>query len=218
MVKSARQREAVMVMRLLPLLSLLLLSQASLAQQSGTAAPIQCRSGTEGDSVVSTIALENASGLTSNEQAYIRGALVGRCFEQASPDVLGKIVFDYLQNIGYLQAFVLDPTVRVLNETLPPHPAVVVLDIQTGPPYRISSIVITGNRWIDADELRGFIPISPGDVLDASRVQDAVDAIRSLYVVHGYPQAQVASQRQANKSDHTATLYLHIHDEGSVRP
>jgi hypothetical protein len=80
-----------MVMRLLPLLPLLLLSQISLALQAGTANPTQCRFGTEGDSVVSAIALENPSGLTLNEQAYIRGALVGRCFEQASPDALGTL-------------------------------------------------------------------------------------------------------------------------------
>jgi hypothetical protein len=134
-----------MVMRLLPLLPLLLLSQISLALQAGTANPTQCRFGTEGDSVVSAIALENPSGLTLNEQAD----LVSRCFEQASPSVLWKVVFDYLRNLGYLQAFVLDPDARVLSGTPEPHPAAVVVDFETGPRYRISSIVITGNRWID---------------------------------------------------------------------
>lgn len=202
--------------RLLAFLCLLLVSHVSLAQQ-GTATNTPCRFGSHGDSIVINIALENPSVLTLDQQADIRDALIGRCFDQASPIPLGKVVFDDLRSFGYLQAFVLDPFVRVLDETSEPHPAVVVVDLQTGPRYRLAAIIISGNRAIASDELRGLIPISPGDAFDSNRVQQAVEAIRSLYVVRGYRDASVLSERRVNPSDHSATLFFEL-NEGSIQP
>jgi outer membrane translocation and assembly module TamA len=204
-----------MLSRLLAFLCLLLVSRASFAQQATAAT--RCRFDSQGDSVVSDVALENPSGLTLNQQADVRDALIGRCFDQASSSVLGKVVFDYLQDIGYRQAFVLDPNPRVLNGAFEPHPAVVVIDFQTGPRYRLSAIYISGNRAIAADQLRGLIPITPGDVFETKRVQQAVDAIRSLYVVHGYRDANVLSERRVNPSDHTVMQFFEI-NEGNIHP
>lgn len=68
------------------------------------------------------------------------------------------------------------------------HPQTVSLslEVQEGPRYRVDSIVIGGDRALEADQIRSIVPFQPGSFLDMSKVHAAALAIQKLYRANGF--------------------------------
>ena len=74
---------------------------------------------------------------------------------------------------------------------------IVVVDVKEGLRHIVGSLDIKGNKRLDEETIRGQILTRPGKTLSngvfiADRLREDIDALRALYVQHGFLEAQVA--------------------------
>jgi outer membrane protein assembly factor BamA len=137
--------------------------------------------------VVSQVNLPTTTRLTPGDEGVLRARLIGDCFDdQQSAQVVDRIRTT-LRDLGYLHATVSEPSISIVNAGRQPQAASLDVNFEEGPRYRVDEIEISGNRALDADQIRGVSPIQLGEFFDFKKVAETLDAVRRLYEANGYP-------------------------------
>ena len=92
--------------------------------------------------VVSEVSLPATTHLPASEQAAIRGRLIGRCFDNQQLGELASAVSDVLQNFGYLQAAVPEPSITASDTSRYPQPISLNVEVKEGPRYKVDQIQV----------------------------------------------------------------------------
>jgi hypothetical protein len=166
---------------LLPLL--FLLSGSSLLQAQCSDKPNQL--------YVAKVIFERQDHLTPDQLALIRARLIGRCFDQSRTlDDLGEIVLEEYQNLGYFRAMVMDPIVRINDETHP-KAATLTFDVEEGPRYEIERVIWSGVNSFSTDGIFEISAVKPGSVYDRRHIIETVDGVKRFYIANGFPQISI---------------------------
>ena len=120
----------------------------------------------------------------------------------------------FLQH-GYLRATFADPQAKVVQSEENEVEVDVTFPVDPGPQYKVTEIVISGNKNIPVDTLRKLIEVKLDQPADALELGRDVDTIRSLYGTHGYLDAKVEVAPKLDDSQHTVKYRLTI-SEGDV--
>jgi outer membrane translocation and assembly module TamA len=92
----------------------------------------------------------------------------------------------------------------------------VTIHIQEGPQYRLGKLRFRTDDpeetlAFPADELRKQIPLRPGDIFDASKIREALEALRKLYEAEGYidfvPEPQIEIDETNQRINLTMVLW-----------
>ncbi|SDJ92149.1 outer membrane protein insertion porin family [Catalinimonas alkaloidigena] len=119
---------------------------------------------------------------------------------------------EFYQSRGYLDAHLTDTLLVGERGT-----TTWQIAVQEGAPYRLDSLVWSGNALYNDSILTQAMPLRPGDVLDLPRLEAALqlqtpDApLAALYLDRGYPAAE-ASWWVVPTSDRTATVRVALHE------
>jgi outer membrane protein assembly factor BamA len=137
---------------------------------------------------------------------YMRSALRQQADKSFLPAFLQR---------GYLRAAFADPQARVIqseeNEVL----LDVTFPVDPGPQYKVTGIVISGNRNFPVDTLRKLIQVKMDQPADAIQLARDVDSIKSLYGTHGYMDAAVQLAPELDDSQHTVKYRITV-TEGEI--
>ena len=129
--------------------------------------------------------------LGRREQAAIQARLIGHCVDEQQLAELVRQVRDTLQMLGYFCATVNEPSITITDATGYPRTTSLDLKFREGPRLRVGEISIGGYNSLSVKQIYGVVPIAPGDVFDITKVREAADAVRRLYVANGYPNASI---------------------------
>ena len=113
----------------------------------------------------------------------------GSADEDLLEDSVGRIRA-YLREQGHWRA-----DVAVEQQRFEEGRLAIVFTVRTGPVYRVApgGVEISGNASVPAEELRALVPLAPGDLYVASRLDAAVGSILRLYRTRGFAWAAVTA-------------------------
>lgn len=116
---------------------------------------------------------------------------------------------------GYLRAVFADPQAKVVqseeNEVL----VDVTFPVDLGPQYKVTEIVISGNKIFPADTLLKLIQLKMDQPADAIELAHDIDSIKGLYGTRGYMDTAVRFVPGLDDSQRTVKYRLTI-SEGDV--
>ena len=141
--------------------------------------------------VVSEVSLPTTTHLPASQQAAIRGRLIGRCFDNQQLGELASAVSDVLQNFGYLQAAVPEPSITASDTSRYPQPISLNVEVKEGPRYKVDEIQVLGYRTASSEQIMPLLQIQPGDFFDRNKMRESAEAVRKLYVARGYLNASI---------------------------
>ncbi|CAF0691852.1 Beta-barrel assembly machine subunit BamA [Candidatus Methylacidithermus pantelleriae] len=117
---------------------------------------------------------------------------------------------EYYQNHGYI-----DMTVRDVRFEHPEKgKLVIVISVSEGTQYHVGKLRIEGNRLYSEPEIRKYLKLKEGAVFSPQALEDDTKAIRDLYGLKGYIDADVKPERVPVAEHGTIDLVYHI-SEGS---
>jgi len=189
----------------------LILALSTSAQNASRNKPL-CSS--QDDFVVSEVIFEEANHLSPQEQAMLKLRLIGHCFESSNISDTGATVLTAFQNAGYFRAYVSDPIVRVRDAIRSPKPVALIFDVVEGDQYKVREIEWRGVKAFTAEQIKGITPIRVGDIFSMSKVDEFVEAARSLYRASGYLNASIKPEIKCLNP--RAVQLLFFIDEGPV--
>ena len=166
--------------------------------------------------VVSQVVLA-ATHLSRGEQAALRTRLIGSCFDDQQVSELAGKVRHTLVSFGYLQATVSEPTITIANADRYPQLVSVNVEFEEGARYKVREITWLGFRAVSSDQLMSVSQVQIEDVLDMSKVQATMEAVRKLYAANGYPRASIVPQVQSQKTGIGATVEFKISEGAQSR-
>ena len=137
---------------------------------------------------------------------YVRSALR----EQADKNLLPAL----LQR-GYLHATFAEPEAKVVQSEENEIEVDVTFPVDPGPQYKVTAIVISGNKSLPADTIRKLIQTKLDQPADAVQLGHDADNIKSVYGTHGYVDAKVEVAPELDDSQRTVKYHLTI-SEGDV--
>ncbi len=134
-----------------------------------------------GNKVVSSKTLK--SKLTLKEAGLInKGA-----FQESELEADKQAITAYYQNLGYIDAEVLDVTKEVnINEKKNRDELTVTFVIVEGSQYTFGGIKFKGNVIFSSEKLSSYIKLKTGSVYNQQKYQESVMAIADLYYENGY--------------------------------
>jgi len=156
----------------------------------------------------------NAAEFPSLEAAakQLRGAEYARSALRQQEDK--NFLPAFLQR-GCLRATFADPQAKVVqseeNEVL----VDVTFPVDPGPQYKVTEIVISGNKIFPGDTLRKLIQLKIDQPADAIELAQDIDSIKSLYGTRGYMDTAAKLAPELDDSQHTVKYRLTI-NEGDV--
>ncbi len=131
--------------------------------------------------------------------------------DQYDPD---RVEYDeYLLHQFYLHKGYADFAVNSANAELAPDRKSFYLtfDVTEGPRYRVGKLQVNSSiRTLSSDQLRGLVPLAPGDVFDGTALQEGITALSSRAQNLGYGFAQVNPQVQTNPDSKTIDIVLNV--------
>jgi outer membrane protein assembly factor BamA len=144
-----------------------------------------------------------ASGLAGKE--YLRSTM--------RPQIKSNLIPVYLAR-GYLRAAFADPQAKVVQDG-----AQTVVDVSfpvtPGTQYRLTDLLIGGNRVLTADNLRSQVHLKLGEPADAVQLDHDIEGIQKLYGTKGYLAAQIHAQPAMNDAQATVGYRLSL-SEGDL--
>jgi Surface antigen variable number repeat len=155
--------------------------------------------------------------LSSQEQAFVRLRLAGRCFDHSQLGETAERVRDAFQNLGYFRAKVPEPTLQVLDEKRQPKPVSLTFEVNEGARFTLSELRWLGVRAFQAEQIMQLMPMRPGDIFDTSKVREVLDGVKRLYISSGFPNAAIVAEVDADDVGHRVVLTFRVTD-GGVTP
>jgi outer membrane protein assembly factor BamA len=116
---------------------------------------------------------------------------------------------------GYLRATVAEPAAKVVQSEENEVEVDVTFPVDPGPQYKVTDIVISGNKSLPVDTIRKLVQVKVDQPADAVELGRDVDSIKNLYGTHGYMDAKVEVAPELDDSQHSVKYRLHI-IEGDV--
>ncbi|MDA8169507.1 MAG: outer membrane protein assembly factor BamA [Nitrospiraceae bacterium] len=113
-------------------------------------------------------------------------------------------ISDLLESLGYLDARVSEPRVRMAGKA----EAVITYDITEGRQYRITSVTIEGGRSFPAAEISNAVGIKPGSIYNELDISNAKFRILELYNDAGFANASVDVEREFKDSGAAITYKI----------
>ncbi len=162
-------RKAMFALPLLLTVALLAQSKSPLSQQV----------------VVRNVTLNGITRLSASEQQEIIGRLQ-KSYGIISFGHIDNNLREALQDHGFYKASVAGPTVTVVSGTELNGTVDVAFDLSEGQRYRLKNVSFTNNHAFFPEQLRGVIPIEDGNVFSTAEARRGFEALRKLYVNHGY--------------------------------
>jgi outer membrane protein insertion porin family len=135
----------------------------------------------------------------------------GEFVEESWREDLGQRLPEVYQQHGYLDMRVVADSIHVEPGEGEMH---LVVYVDEGPQYRLGEVAIEGNSRFSRDDLERFQRLQPGEVFDASAVNQTGEDLRNLYADDGYIYAQVQPVRQV-RPDTTVIDLTWMIQEGS---
>ncbi len=133
--------------------------------------------------------------------------------DQYDPD---RVEYDeYLLHAFYLHKGYADFTVNSANAELAPDRKSFYLtfDVTEGPRYRVGTLhVVSGIRTLSDKELRGLVPLAPGDWFDGTALQEGITALSLRAQNLGYAFAQVNPQVSSDPATKKINIVLNVID------
>jgi hypothetical protein len=117
-----------------------------------------------------------------------------------------------LQDLGYWKSSI-DARLVLLRKKQGIRWVDVIVDIEEGPQYHLSSIEWTGMHVFTEAELQAVMPIHQGEVANRGRIADGLEAVRKLYGTRGYINFTCVPETEFNDAAHTLGLRIDV-DEG----
>ena len=204
-----------MVGRLLPAAILLLLLPAASAQIS-----LSTAAGAAHATSIRDVTFDNVSALSSDEQQAIVRKLQHQSpawLGQQTPDSLARFVgttaLEAYQDNGYWRANISAEATWAQGES-GDHPVDVrIRAINEGEPYWIKDIQWTGVTVFPKSELLQAFSLRPWELMIRTREVAGIDAVRRLYVAHGYLAATLNPQMQFDDAAHSVSLTLAVEED-----
>jgi outer membrane protein insertion porin family len=119
---------------------------------------------------------------------------------------------DLYFNNGYIKVVVADPEVRLTEDK---KGMIITIDISEGDQYRISSVMVAGNKAYSEAELRKRISLAPGAVFSKEVLKKDISSMTELYTEHGYALANIYPDIVPNDADKTVSLTYKV-EEGDI--
>ena len=135
---------------------------------------------------------------TPYEETFVRGF----CKETFHPIYLAK---------GYLKERCDDPKVQVTSKNDQETALSLTLSLQEGPQYKFVGASWTGNTALPSADLQKFILLKNGDVANAIKLQQDLNAMKKAYETHGYLGLTYKMQAQLQE-DNTASFEIQLHE------
>lgn len=158
------------------LLSLVLLATSAIAQQQPTLR-------------IQSFTPQLTTAMPAEDLASVRGILekFKTTSDRTCPtDMLGEIVRDAFQQIGYFKVSVTEPTCHVVAQTPGEQSVAIAAKVDPGLQYRLGQVSFTQPTIYPASELRRQVPIAEGDLFNVERIRVGLKNLRDLYCHQGY--------------------------------
>jgi outer membrane protein assembly factor BamA len=118
-------------------------------------------------------------------------------------------VRSFWQHHGYFRAQVTPSAAELPGSTAEAASFDVTFAVDEGPQYRLGGIAFPASATVfTPQELRAFIAVADGEILDSSRVLAGFDSIRDAYAQRGYAQFRLDPNFGFDEKRHL--LYLNI--------
>jgi outer membrane translocation and assembly module TamA len=89
--------------------------------------------------------------------------------------------------------------------------------IESGPQYRLGEIQIVGATALSATDLRKQIMLSEGEIFDASKIREGLEAISRLYGAKGYIDTTIEPEEKIDETQLRIDLVLKVAEEQQYR-
>lgn len=139
----------------------------------------------KGGIVVTDFTITGTRTLSASELAEITGDFVGSCFNDDSEEMAERVRAEF-QNEGYFRADVKHVLVKASDPLGNPKPVLMEAEVDEGLQYRLDQITFLENHAFSSQALRDEFPLKKGDVFSRRKVASGLEALRKLYLVHGY--------------------------------
>jgi outer membrane protein assembly factor BamA len=137
--------------------------------------------------VVSQVNLPTTTHLSSGDQGALRSRLIGACLDDRQFAQIDDQIRTVLRDLGYLGATVSESSMSITDASRQPQAASLNVHFEEGARYRVDEIEISGNRALEADQIRGVSPIQLGEFFDTKKIVATLDAAKRLYEANGHP-------------------------------
>lgn len=130
------------------------------------------------------------------------GELLGRDLEKVRAYYLDRGYIDFKINSVVVQ---LDSTKTKVY---------VIVNLSEGLPYKVKEVKLAGNtQEVDINELKKLVRLSPGDIANAAKLNDTIEAIKSRLGNYGYAFSEVNPIVDANSKTHLISYTLFINPQ-----
>lgn len=141
---------------------------------------------------------------------------------------------DAWQQQGYFRAEVKLSGIQVLSEDADSKTVAITVNVAAGKQYRLDEIRFTtdvynsGNRSVplappevggqfSANELRKFVPMNEGDLLDTHKIQVGIEELRKAYGARGFINMSVVPTFELDEKNNRVALNLEIEEGRQYR-
>lgn len=121
------------------------------------------------------------------------------------------------QTLGFFKARAEGPAVKLVSQTPQQEIIDLAFSVDPGDRYRLNTITFTRQRAFTDAELRPQFPLAEGDIFNAERIRQGLDALRKFYESKGYVNFTPVPNTETDDAAHTISLMVDI-DEGRPVP
>jgi len=173
---------------------------------------------------IRNVMFERVTGLTSADEQGITQTL-----QQEDPAWIGKQRLDGLsrfirntvlsayQDRGYWKANLSVEVTWVRGSGASRQVDVLVSATDEGAQYALKEIHLTGASVFPNDQLLGLMPIHPSELMSRSKVEQGLEAMRSLYAARGYIAFAAIPHAELDDAAHTVVLDLALQEDRPFR-
>lgn len=117
------------------------------------------------------------------------------------------------QTLGFFKARAEAPAVKLVSQTPQQEIIDLAFSVDPGDRYRLNTITFTRQKAFTDAELRPQFPLAEGDIFNAERIRQGLDALRKFYESKGYVNFTPVPNTETDDAAHTISLMVDI-DEG----
>lgn len=134
-------------------------------------------------------------------------------FSEASIEQDKKAIMQYYADNGYVDVEVINVEQKAeYNEKRDRQEITLTFHIEEGSQYTFSGLSITGNQIFSSEELGKLVRLKPGDVFNATKLQEGMSAIQTKYTDCGYWSNLYQPQVSRNPDAKTVGYTLYIEE------
>jgi len=159
---------------------------------------------------VQAITLTGATLMTPQEKIENTKRLIGDDYAAMRVhESLATSLFFLYGNRGYLRAQVGEPEAKIVGDPLQALVAVTV-PVTEGAQYRLRAITWSGNSVTPTAELEKTTLLRPGEIVDHSKLDIALEAGQKAYKIKGYIAAKIQPVPSFSDEDHTVSYQMKV--------